>query len=64
MCMLHDENFLTKIFYSIDFTYRYKGHYVRKPVFGGFVNKKGADQPAHPCSLIRTFVVRLLEIII
>ena len=29
-----------------------------------FGNNKGADQPAHPCSLISAFVIRLLEIII
>ena len=27
-------------------------------------NNKGADQPAHPCSLISTFVVRYLDSII
>ena len=26
----------------------------------GFVNKKGANQPAHPRSLISAFVIRLL----
>ena len=30
----------------------------------GFGNIKGADQPAHPCSLIRGFVIPLLENII
>ena len=25
------------------------------------MNNKGADQPAHPCSLISTFVVRYLD---
>ena len=29
--------------------------------FRGFVNNKGADQPAHPRSLISAFVIRLLE---
>ena len=29
-----------------------------------FANKKGADQPAHPHSLISAFVMRLLESII
>ena len=29
-----------------------------------FANNKGADQPAHPRSLISTFVIRLLERII
>ena len=26
-----------------------------------YVNNKGAEQPAHPCSLISTFVVRCLD---
>ena len=30
----------------------------------GFVNNKGANQPAHPCSLISIFVIRFLESII
>ena len=30
----------------------------------GFANNKGADQPAHPHSLISAFVIRLLESII
>ena len=30
----------------------------------GFVNNKGADQPAHMRSLISTFVIRFLKIII
>ena len=34
------------------------------PGGSGFVNNKGADQPALPCRLIRAFVVRLLESII
>ena len=29
-----------------------------------FANNKGADQPAHPCSLISAFVVRCLDSII
>ena len=29
-----------------------------------YANNKGADQPAHPRSLISTFVVRCLDIII
>ena len=32
-----------------------------KTCLGGFANNTGADQPAHPCSLIRTFVILLLE---
>ena len=34
---------------------------VRKPVFRGFANNNGADQPAHLRSLISTFIIRLLE---
>ena len=30
----------------------------------GFANNKGADQPAHPRSLISVFVIHLLEIVI
>ena len=30
----------------------------------GFANNKGTDQPAHPRSLISTFVIRLLESIV
>ena len=37
---------------------------VRNPVFGGFANNTGADQPAHPRGLISLSVIRLLESII
>ena len=30
----------------------------RKPVFGGFANNTGTDQPAHPRRLISIFVIR------
>ena len=43
---------------------RYLGLGVRKPVFGGFANNTGADQAAHPRSLISAFVVRFLSSII
>ena len=36
----------------------------RKPVFGGFANNKGEDQPAHPRRLISAYIFRLLESII
>ena len=36
----------------------------RKPVFGGFANNKGADQPAHPRSLISAFVICFIVSII
>ena len=32
-----------------------------KPGFGGFANNTGADQPAHPRSLISAFVICLLK---
>ena len=32
----------------------------RKPV-SELVNNKGAGQPAHPCRLLNTFAIRLLE---
>ena len=32
-----------------------------KTCFRGFANNKGADQPAHPHSLISAFVMRFLE---
>ena len=35
-----------------------------KTCLRGFANKKGADQPAHPRSLISAFVIRLLQSVI
>ena len=32
-----------------------------KTCFRGFANNTGADQPAHPRSLISAFVIRVLE---
>ena len=52
-------------FYAQDCVYM--GHDMRKPVLGNgggglcFANSKGADQPAHPRSLISTFVINLLK---
>ena len=40
------------------------GLYARKPVFGGFWNNTGAGQPAQLGSLIRAFVIHILESII
>ena len=40
------------------------GFIARKPVFGGFENNTGADQPVHPCSLISAFVIYFLKSII
>ena len=36
----------------------------RETCFSGFANNIGADQPAHPHSLISAFVIRFLESII
>ena len=33
-----------------------------KTCLKSYANIKGADQPAHPCSLISTFVVRCLDL--
>ena len=38
----------------------YMSHVMRKPVFLSYANNKGTNQPAHPHSLISTFVVRYL----
>ena len=35
------------------------GH--EKMCFMSYANNKGADQPAHPCSLISAFIVRCLD---
>ena len=37
---------------------------LEKTCLRGFANNKGADQPAHPRSLISDFVIRFLENII
>ena len=34
---------------------------MRKMCLMSYVNNKGTDQPAHPCSLISAFVVRCLD---
>ena len=39
-------------------------HIITKPAFCHMRTIKGADQPAHPCSLISAFVVRCLDSII
>ena len=40
------------------------GLVARKPVLRGVANNTGADQTAHPRSLISPFVIRFLESII
>ena len=37
---------------------------MRKPVYSGYANNKGADQPGHPHSLISAFVICFLESIV
>ena len=37
------------------------GLIARKPFFRGFANNTGADQPAHPRSLISVFVILFLD---
>ena len=45
------------------YTFKYElGH--EKMFLMSYANNKGADQPAHPCSLISAFVVRCLDSII
>ena len=34
---------------------------MKKRVLMSYANNKGGDQPAHPCSLISTFVVHCLD---
>ena len=53
----------SKIFFDIQTDVSYDNNLgldARKPVFGGFANNTGADQPAHPRSLISAFVIRVL----
>ena len=40
------------------------GPWHEKNLSSGFGNNKDAVQPVHPCSLISTFVIRLLESIV
>ena len=43
------------------FAYTQYGPWCEKTCLQRFANNNGADQPAHPCSLISTFVIRLLQ---
>ena len=47
----------------VDFPNKY-GPQREKTCLRGFANNTGADQPAHPRSLISAFVIRFLESII
>ena len=47
--------------YACTLTYLDMGLDARKPVFGGLANNNGADQLAHPRSLISAFAIRILE---
>ena len=54
----------TNIFYKeLAFT-TYNGPHHDKTCLRGLCTNKGTHQPAHLCSLISTFVIRLLEIIV
>ena len=44
--------------------YKINGPRREKTCLRGFANNTGADQPAHPRSLISAFVIRFLERII
>ena len=55
------ENFKWLHISICSFTY---GHRCENTSLRGFANNKGADQPAHPCRLISTFVIPLLKSII
>ena len=46
------------------FIYFYMGLRREKPCLQGFANNTGADQPAHPRSLISAFVIHFVESII
>ena len=53
------------IHYCTDHKYSYSmGLDARNPVFGGFANNTGADQPAHPRSLISAFLFAFWKSII
>ena len=49
---------------GLDSFSHHMSHVIRKPVYAIYANNKGPDQPAHPHSLINTFVVRCLNSII
>ena len=46
-----------------DFSHKLK-NFIIEPCLMPYANNKGADQPAHPRSLISTFVVRCLDSIV
>ena len=56
---------LTKVLRGVVFLYLlHKTGLCEKTCLREFKNNKGADQPAHPRSLISAFVIRLLESIL
>ena len=67
--LFSESNFLTKFICALHKMFKegifaHMGLVARKPVFGGFANNTGADQPAHPQSLISAFVIHVLESVI
>ena len=60
---LFAQTYLSEKLGSLRYIYCNMSLVMRKPVFALY-EQKGADQPAHPRSLISTFVVRCLDSII
>ena len=54
----------TRFYWVCSWAVMVDGARSRENLFMPYANNKGADQPAHPCSLISTFVVRCLDSII
>ena len=52
---------MTILFQNLCYNEIFYGHHCQKTCLQGFGNNKGADQPAHPRSLISAFVIPLLE---
>ena len=51
---------LIKRYYEPSMIYIY-GSRRKKTLSPGFADNKGADQPAHPCSLVSAFAIRYLK---
>ena len=60
-CSLLDHYLLDLVLNCIDRLYVLIGPQREKTCLRGFANNTGADQPAHPRSLISAFVIRFLD---
>ena len=60
ICMIKVSKFKTELNSAY---IKYMSQAMKKCVMS-YVNNKGADQPAHPCSLSSAFIVRCLDSII